>query len=229
MREAFGGKQVLPLSRKLAAMRTNSFAKGVIMNSKMRLSLLACALGAASIATAQTSNDASSPKDVIRSPGSVATPIMPVVVSPPPDDTGVGTAAENGNSRRALPLVRSIGSDTNASDETLSGDTMIDGAATGAVTPNSDGKAGVVDSGTKAFDNAGAETAPDASAVGASSGTGDTTGEAGDTMGNQNNKQNNELSKDENNQPGNSTTAPATRPDITRTDAGALGASSGGK
>jgi hypothetical protein len=224
--EAFGGKQVLPLSRKLAAMRTtNSFAKGVMMNSKMRLSLLACALAAASIATAQTSNDASSPKDVIRSPGSVATPIMPVVVSPPPDDTGVGTAAENGNSRRALPLVRSIGSDTNASDETLSDDTMIDGAATGAVTPNSDRKAGVVDSGTKAFDNAGAETAPgtDASAAG------DTTGEASDTMGNQNNKQNNELSKDENNPPGNSTTAPATRPDITRTDAGAPGASSGGK
>ena len=199
------------------------------MNSKMRLSLLACALGAASIATAQTSNDASSPKDVIRPPGSVTTPIMPVVVSPPPDDTGVGTAAENGNSRRALPLVRSIGSDTNASDETLSG-TMIDGAVTGAVTPNSDRKAGVVDSGTKAFDNAGAETAPgtDASAAGASSGTGDTTGEASDTMGNQNNKLSNELSQDESNQPGNST-VPATRPDITQTDAGAAGASSGGK
>ena len=63
------------------------------MKSKMRLSLLACALGAATIATAQTSNDASPP-------GSVATPIMPVEVSPPRNDT-VGTAAENGNSRQA--------------------------------------------------------------------------------------------------------------------------------
>jgi hypothetical protein len=209
----------------------NSFAKGVMMNSKMRLSLLACALGAASIATAQTSNDASPPNDVIRSPGSVATPTMPVVVSPPRDDVGLGTAAANGNSRRALPLVRSIGSDTNASDETLSGDTLIDRAATGGVAPNSGGKASIVDSGTRASDNAGADTAPgtDASGAGANSGTGDTTGEAGGTMGNQYNKQNNELNQDENNQPGNSTTAPVTRPDITRTDAGALGASSGSK
>ena len=183
LREAFGSKEVPSLSKRLAAMRaTKRFAKGVMMNSTMRLSLLACALGAASIATAQTSNDASPPNDVIRSPGSVNTSIMPVVVSPPPDDTGVGTAAANGNSRRALPLVRSIASATNASDETLSGDTMIDGAATGAVTPNSDGKAGVIDSSTKASDTAGAETASgtDASAAGASSGTGDTTGEASD-------------------------------------------------
>ena len=135
------------------------------MNSTMRLSLLACALGAASIATAQTSNDASPPNDVIRLPGSVTTPTMPVVVSPPRDDAGVGTAAENGNSRRALPLVRSIGSDTNMSDETLSGDTMIDGAATGAATPDLDGKAGIVDSGTKASDNAAV------GALGASSGS----------------------------------------------------------
>ena len=201
------------------------------MNSKMRLSLLACALGAASIATAQTSNDASSPNDVIRSSGSVTTPIMPVVVSPPRDDTGVGIAAENGNSRRALPVVRSIGSDSNASDETLSGDTMIDGAATGAVAPNSGGQAGIVDSGNKASDNTGAEIAPDtdANAAGAHSASGDTTGEASGTMGTQYNKQNNELNQDGKNQPGNSTTVPATRPDITRTDAGALGASSGGK
>ena len=117
------------------------------MKSKMRLSLLACALGAATIATAQTSNDASPPNDVVRSLGSVATPIMPVEVSPPRDDT-VGTAAENGNSRQALPVVRSIGSDNNASDQAL-GDTMIDGAATGAVvTPNSGRKAGVVSSGS---------------------------------------------------------------------------------
>jgi hypothetical protein len=201
------------------------------MNSTMRLSLLACALGAASIATAQTSNDASSPNDVIRSPGSVATPIMPVVVSPPPGDTGVGTAAVNGNSRRALPLVRSIASDTNASDETLSGDTVIGGAATGAVTPNSDSKAGIVDSGNKASDTAGAETAPgaDADASSGNSGTGDTTGEATAKMGNQVNKQTNELNQGESNQPANSKMGPATRPDVTRTDAGALGASSDGK
>jgi hypothetical protein len=164
------------------------------MKSTMRLSLLACALGAASVATAQTANDASPPNDVIRSPGSVATPIMPVEVSPPREDsTGVGAAAENGNSRRALPLVRSIGSDTGLSNETISGDTVTGGAATSGVTSNSDGKA--VDSGSQASDNAGVETAPasEASAAGANSGTGDVTGEATPKMGNQDNKQTNEL------------------------------------
>ena len=201
------------------------------MKSKMRLSLLACALGAATIATAQTSNDASPPNDVIRSPGSVATPIMPVEVSPPRDDS-VGTAAKNGNSRQALPVVRSIGSDNNASDQAISGDTMIDGAATGAVvTPNSDGKAGVVSGGTHASDSAGAETAPgsDARAAGVSSGTGDATGEATPKMGNQDNKQPYELNQGESNQPGTPKMGPTTRPDAARTSAGALGASSDGK
>ena len=200
------------------------------MKSKMRLSLLACALGAATIATAQTSNDASPPNDVVRSLGSVATPIMPVEVSPPRDDT-VGTAAENGNSRQALPVVRSIGSDNNASDQAL-GDTMIDGAATGAVvTPNSGRKAGVVSSGTRGSDSAGAQTAPgsDARATGASSGTGDATGEATPKMGNQDNKQPNELNQGESNQPGTPKMGPTTRPDAARTSAGALGASSDGK
>ncbi len=204
------------------------------MKSKMRLSLLACALGAATIATAQTSNDASPPNDVIRSPGSVATPIMPVEVSPPRDDA-VGTAAENGNSRQALPVVRSIGSHNNASDQALSGDTMIgdtmiDGAATGAViAPNPDGKAGVVSRDTKASDSARAETAPgsDASAAGAKLGTGDATGEATPKMGNQDNKQPNELNQGENNQPGTPKMGPSTRPDVTRTDAGVSGASDG--
>ena len=185
------------------------------MKSKMRLSLLACALGAATIATAQTSNDASPP-------GSVATPIMPVEVSPPRNDT-VGTAAENGNSRQALPVVRSIGSDNNASDQAL-GDTMIDGAATGAVvTPNSGRKAGVVSSGTRGSDSAGAQTAPgsDARATGASSGTGDATGEATPKMGNQDNKQPNELNQGESNQPGTPKMGPTTRPDAARTGAGA--------
>ena len=200
------------------------------MKSKMRLSLLACALGAATIATAQTSNDASPPNDVVRSLGSVATPIMPVEVSPPRDDT-VGTAAENGNSRQALPVVRSIGSDNNASDQAL-GDTMIDGAATGAVvTPNSGRKAGVVSSGTRGSDSAGAQTAPgsDARATGASSGTGDATGEATPKMGNQDNKQPNELNQGESNQPGTPKMGPTTRPDAARISAGALGASSDGK
>jgi hypothetical protein len=199
------------------------------MKSTMRLSLLACALGAASIATAQTANDASPPNDVIRSPASVATPIMPVEVSPPRDSTGVGAAAENGNSRRALPLVRSIGSDTGASNETISGDTVIDGAATSGVTSNSDGKA--VDSGSQGSDNAGVETAPasDASAAGAKSGTGDVTGEATPKMGNQDNKQTDELKQDASNQPGTPKMGPATRPDVTRTDAGVPGASSDGK
>ena len=105
------------------------------MSSKIKLSLLACAVGAASIATAQTSNDISPPNDVIRLPGSVTTPTMPVVVSPPRDDIGSGTAAGgvNGTSPHALPLVRSLGAAFNASDD----DTMMDGAATGGagVTP----------------------------------------------------------------------------------------------
>jgi hypothetical protein len=42
-------------------------------------------------------------------------------------------------------------------------------------------------------------------------------------------KRSDDDNQDENDQPGNSTTVPATRPDITRTDAGALGASSDGK
>jgi hypothetical protein len=46
LREAFGGKQVPPMSKKPAAMRTTSrFAKGVMMKSKMRVGLLACAVG----------------------------------------------------------------------------------------------------------------------------------------------------------------------------------------
>jgi hypothetical protein len=200
------------------------------MNSKMRLSLLACALGAASIASAQTSNEASPPNDGSRSPGSVTTPVMPVVVSPPRDDAGVGTAG-NRNSRRTLPVVRSLGSDTSESDQTLSGDKMIDGAATGGVAPNSGGKDGLVGSGTKASDNAGAETASGtgANAAGANSGTGDSTGEAGSTMRNQYPKQSNELNQDENNQPSKSTAVPATRADITRTGADTLGDSSGEK
>jgi hypothetical protein len=232
LREAFGGKQVPPMSKKPAAMRTtNRFAKGVMMKSKMRVGLLACAVGAASIAIAQISNDVSPPNDVIRLPGSVTTPTMPVVVSPPRDDIGVATAAENGNSRRALPLVRSIGSDTDASPGTLSGDTMTDGAATAGITADSDGKAGIVDSGNKASDSAGAETAPgaDANAAGANLDTGDATAGASDPMGNHYHKQNHELNQGENNQPGNSTTAPATGADSTRTDPGAADAFSGGK
>jgi hypothetical protein len=124
---------------------------------------------------------------------------MPVAVSPPRDDIGVATAAEDGNSRRALPLVRSISSDTNASDETLSGDTMTDGAATGGITPDSDGTAGIVDSGNKASDSAGAETAPaaDANAAGANLDTGGPTAEASDNMGNHYHKQNHELNQGE--------------------------------
>ena len=80
-------------------------------------------------------------------------------------------------------------------------------------------------------DSAGAETAPgsDASAASANSGTGDATREATPKMGSQDNKQPNDMNQDESNQPGNSKMAPARTPDITRTDAGTLGASSDGK
>jgi hypothetical protein len=103
---------------------------------------------------------------------------------------------------------------------------MIDGAATGGVAPNSGAKPGLVDSGTEASANAGAERASgtDAKAAGANSGTGDTTGDAGNTMGNQYSKQSNDMNQDKN-----STPVPATRADITRTDADTLGDSSGEK
>src|SRR6266571_801395 len=93
-----------------------------MMKPKMRLTLLACALGAASITTAQT-NDVPPPNDIIRLPGAVTTPNMPVVVSPPRDDIGRGAIP----SGQAPPLVRSLGSESTLSDE----DTLADGAATG--------------------------------------------------------------------------------------------------
>jgi hypothetical protein len=121
-----------------------------MMKPKMRLTLLACALGAASIATAQT-KDIPPPNDVIRLPGSVATPIMPVVVSPP--------------SGQVPPLVRSLGSEATLSDE----DTLADGAATGGVDTTkraaATGQPGTFDSGDKPSNNAdtaAAETGADA-------------------------------------------------------------------
>jgi hypothetical protein len=98
------------------------------MNRNLKLTLIACALGAASVTSAQTSNNIPPPNDVIRLPGNVTTPTMPVVVSPPRDDTGRGMAAGSANSAAGqLPLVRSLG---DSMDETLS-----DGSATGASAP----------------------------------------------------------------------------------------------
>ena len=86
------------------------------MNSRLKLTLLACALGAASVTTAQTSNNVSTGNDVL-SPA----PAMPVVVSPPRNDAG------------GAPVVRSIG---DSMDETLS-----DGSATGATRTSIDNAA----------------------------------------------------------------------------------------
>jgi hypothetical protein len=58
---------------------------------------------------------------------------------------------------------------------------------------------------------------------------GDATGEATAKMRNQDNKQSNELHQGESNQPASSKMGPTTRPDVTRSETGALGASSGGK
>jgi len=143
------------------------------MNRKLKLTLIACALGAASVTSAQTSNN-TPPNDVIRLPGNVTTPTMPVVISSPRDDTGRGTAAGSVNGAGGqLPVVRSLG---DSMDDTLS-----DGAATGASAPidTAARKAGVApapesvdaatssDSGSKSSDNAGtgAATGKDTSAT----------------------------------------------------------------
>jgi hypothetical protein len=187
--------------------------EGVMMKPKLRLTLLACALGAASIATAQTTKDIPPPNDVIRLPGSVMAPNMPVVVSPPRDDIGRGTAVggASGTSRQAPPLVCSLGSESTLSDE----DTLSDGAATGAVDTTKaaapTGKAGIVESGDKPSKNAGNAAGTETSAAsGANSGTGDTSNMA-----------------EQNNRPDNSTTVPAGGIPRTNAPANAQGASSG--
>ena len=152
------------------------------MKPKMRLTLLACALGAASIASAQTAKDIPPQSDVIRLPGSVTTPTMPVVVSP--------------RDGLAPPLVRSLGAESSMSDD----DTLIDGAATGGGETSKKaataGQAGIFDSGDKPSNNAGSAAGMDTSAdSGANSGTGDT----GKTV-------------DQKNQPDNSTIVPADIP-----------------
>jgi hypothetical protein len=171
------------------------------MKPKMRLTLLACALGAASIATAQTAKDIPPPNDVIRLPGSVTTPNMPVVVSPPRDDIGRGTAVGGANSasRQAPLVVRSLGSEATVSDD----DTLIDGAATGAADLTKGaaptGQAGISDSGDKPSNKAGTEME-----TGADSGTTPGTGDASNMAG-------------QNNQLGNAPTAG--RPGIPQTHA----------
>ena len=154
------------------------------MKPKMRLTLLACALGAASIATSQTVKDIPPPSDVGLQ-GSVTTPIMPVVVSPP--------------SGQAPPVVRSLGSESTMSDD----NTLADGAATGGVDTTkkaaTTGQAGIVnsDSGDKPSNDAGVAAGTDTSADSANSGTGDTSNTVG-----------------QNDQAGNSTTVPAGRPGL---------------
>ncbi len=168
------------------------------MKPKMRLTLLAYTLGAASIATAQTVTDIPPPNDVIRLPGSVTTPTMPVVVSPPRDDIGRGA---NGTSGQAPPLVRSLGAESTMSD----GDTLVDGAATGGADTTkkaaTTGEPSIVDTGNKPSNNAGTAAA-DTSADSANSGTGDTSNRAGP-----------------NDQAGNSTSVPAGKAGIPRINA----------
>ena len=147
------------------------------MKPIMRLTLLACGLGTASVAIAQTA-DIPPPNDVIRLPGSVTTPTMPVVVLP--------------RDGLAPPLVRSLGADSTLSDD----DTLIDGAATGGGETSkkaaTTGQMGIFDSGDKPSNNAGSAAATDTSAdSGANSGTGDASNMA-----------------DQNKQPDNSTIVP---------------------
>ena len=171
------------------------------MKPKMRLTLLACALGAASIATAQTANEIPPPNHVIRSPGRVTTPTMPVVVSPPREDIGRGTAVGDAN---PLPVVRSLGSEATLSDE----DTLADGAATGGVDTTkraaTTGQAGIFDSGDKPSNNAGTGAGTDTREDSGANLAG-----AGDTRN----------TASQNNQPGNSTIVPAGSPAVPRTGA----------
>ncbi len=131
------------------------------MKPTMRLTLLACAFGAASIAIAQTA-DVPPPNDVIRLPGSVTTPTMPVVVLP--------------RDGQALPLVRSLGAESTLSDD----DTLADGAATGGADTTKKaaptGQAGISDSGDKPSNNANPAAGTDTSVT---PGTGDTVDMAG--------------------------------------------------
>ena len=129
------------------------------MNPKMRLTLLACVLGTASMAIAQTA-DIPPPNDVIRLPGNVTTPTMPVVVVP--------------RDGQAPPLVRSLGAESTMSDD----DTLIDGVATGGGDTTkkaaTTGQTGTLDSGDKPS-NAGNAAATDTSAdSGTKSGAADT-------------------------------------------------------
>ena len=178
------------------------------MKPKMRLTLLACALGAASIATSQTVTDVAPPNDVIRLPGALTTPNMPVVVSPPRDDIGRGAIT----SGQAPPVVRSLGSESTLSDD----DTLADGAATGGADTTKKaaptGQVGITDSGDKPSNNAGTAAVDTGANAGTNSSAGDTSNMTG-----------------QNNQPDNATSVPAGRPDIPRTNAPpyAPGASSG--
>ena len=111
------------------------------MNSKMKLSLLACALAAASIAAAQTSDQTNipPPNDIIRLPRSVTTPDMPIIVEAPRDDIGHRALAAPGDSGAgvspAQSIVRSLGSGSEAAgnDSDLgTGSALRPGSAMGA-------------------------------------------------------------------------------------------------
>src|SRR2546423_5030020 len=122
-------RAILKLMRTPHAADRSAQKEGVTMNRKLKLTLLACALGAASVTAAETSNDVSAPNDNLLS-GTATTPTMPVVVSPPTDDTRPAAANARDAVRQRSPVVRSIGSDADSASNVLS-----DGPATGASAP----------------------------------------------------------------------------------------------
>jgi hypothetical protein len=130
-----------------------------MMKPKIRLALLACALGAAGIASAQTA-DIPPPSDVIRLPDSVTTPTMLVVVSP--------------RDGQVPPLVRSLGAGSPMSDD----DTLSDGVATGGGETTkkaaTTGQTVILDSGDKPSDAGNAAPTDTSADSGAKSGTADT-------------------------------------------------------
>jgi hypothetical protein len=143
---------------------------GENMKSKMKLSLLACALGAASIANAQIANEPSNippPSDIIRLPGNMTTPDMPVIVSPPREDLGRGTttAPVNGTPRQAQPVIRSLGSGSSTG-------TTVNGGTSGGAALNTNGGGTATQAGAATSNSIGAPAAQSVNGSTSSAGNG---------------------------------------------------------
>lgn len=109
------------------------------MNSALKLTVLACALAVSGGTCAQTANGSTNippPNDIIRLPGSVTSPNMPVLVEPPRDDVGskVLTAPSGGTPTPNPPVIRSLGS-----DDSTQGRSGVGGGTSSGVTGGTSG------------------------------------------------------------------------------------------